>query len=211
MANGLARGEGLERRCRELMSLVGLPIGSAGRLPVVIFGRPAPADRHRPGVGRRTSSHRGRRANSALDVSVQAAVLALFTELRDELGIGIVLISHNLAAVRQVCDRVAVMYLGRVVEIGRRDDIFDDPRHPTQKRCWRRPPASGRGARARRAPQRRAPEPGGQAERLPVPPPLPKGRADMHRRLARTVTCPGRERPGGRMSLPRGAELSDAS
>jgi oligopeptide/dipeptide ABC transporter ATP-binding protein len=67
---------------------------------------------------------------SSLDVSVQAAILALFEDLRDRLGIAMVLISHNLAVVRHICDRAAVMYLGRVVEVGEREQIFGDPRHP---------------------------------------------------------------------------------
>jgi oligopeptide/dipeptide ABC transporter ATP-binding protein len=67
---------------------------------------------------------------SALDVSIQATILELFADLRDRLGISLVMISHNLAAVRHVCDRVAVMYLGKFVEVGTTDQVFADPRHP---------------------------------------------------------------------------------
>jgi oligopeptide/dipeptide ABC transporter ATP-binding protein len=67
---------------------------------------------------------------SALDVSVQAVILATFSQLRERLGLGLLLISHNLAVVRQVCEQVAVMYLGRIVEIAGRDEIFGSPRHP---------------------------------------------------------------------------------
>jgi ABC-type dipeptide/oligopeptide/nickel transport system ATPase component len=67
---------------------------------------------------------------SALDVSVQAVILATFSELQEQLGLGLLLISHNLAVVRQVCKQVAVMYLGRIVEIAGRNEIFGSPRHP---------------------------------------------------------------------------------
>ena len=66
---------------------------------------------------------------SALDVSVQARVLDLLQELQAEFGLSYVFISHNMAVVDRVSHRVAVMYLGRIVEMGTRAQVFDDPRH----------------------------------------------------------------------------------
>ncbi len=67
---------------------------------------------------------------SALDVSIQAQILNLLSELKDELGLTLIFISHNLSVVRHVSDRILVLYLGRIVELATGDEIYEDPKHP---------------------------------------------------------------------------------
>jgi oligopeptide/dipeptide ABC transporter ATP-binding protein len=129
-AHDLARGAAATERCRELMSLVGLPLDSLTRYPGAFSG----GQRQRIAIARALAVEPhvivADEPVSALDVSVQATILELFGDLRDRLGISLLMISHNLAAVRHVCDRVAVMYLGKIVEVGVTSEVFTDPRHP---------------------------------------------------------------------------------
>jgi len=120
----------IDERVQKVMQDVGLRSDYLGRYPHAFSG----GQRQRIGIARalvqRPKLLICDEAVSALDVSVQAQILNLLQEIREEYELTILFISHNLSVVRHIADRVAVMYLGQVVEIGSNEQIFSDPQHP---------------------------------------------------------------------------------
>jgi len=129
MVHGMARGPALAK-ARELFALVGLDPSAIDRFPHEFSG----GQRQRIGLARALALDPevlvADEPVSALDVSVQAQVLALLDELRDRLGLSMVFITHDLRVAARICDRIAVMKDGAVVEAGPTASVFSDPQHP---------------------------------------------------------------------------------
>jgi oligopeptide/dipeptide ABC transporter ATP-binding protein len=157
LVHGLIEKEARAARLEELMSQVGLSAKLAGRRPLALSG----GQRQRVAIARSLAAEPeiliADEAVSALDVSVQAQVIRLLARLQQELGLTLIFISHQLATVAQLCERVAIMYRGRLVEMGPTAEVFARPRHGYTaaligahpgggRRLRERPDAAARGA-----------------------------------------------------------------
>jgi len=128
--HGIARGKEKMRKVSQILEQVGLHPQDASRYAHEFSG----GQRQRIGIARAISLHPelvvADEPVSALDVSIQAQILNLLGDLRDQLGLTYLFISHDLRIVKHISDRIAVMYMGKIVEMAKSDDLFKRPLHP---------------------------------------------------------------------------------
>ena len=129
LVNGMHAGAALTRLVGELLEMVGLPASAMERYPHAFSG----GQRQRIGIARAIALDPriiiADEATSALDVSIRTQVLDLLLDLQERLDLSFVFISHDIAVIRYFCDRIAVMYRGRIVEQGPTEEVCSNPRH----------------------------------------------------------------------------------
>ncbi|OYZ20705.1 MAG: peptide ABC transporter ATP-binding protein [Bdellovibrio sp. 28-41-41] len=146
--HGVGKSNERETKVKELLELVGLKASHINRYPHEFSG----GQRQRICIARAIALNPKviicDEPVSALDVSIQAQILNLLKDLQEKLGLTYVFISHDLSVIEYFCDRVAVMYLGKIVELGTRDEMFADPKHPYTQALLSAIPRVGEGKKA---------------------------------------------------------------
>ena len=131
--HGLASGDELRERVEKLLERCGLWRAAADRYPHEFSG----GQRQRIGIARALALNPALivcdEPTSALDVSIQSQILNLLKDLQDEFQLSYLFISHDMAVIHHICDRIAVMYDGKIVEEGPRDEVIHRPQHPYTK------------------------------------------------------------------------------
>ena len=143
--HGLLQKKERELRVKQLLEMVGLKASHVNRYPHEFSG----GQRQRISIARAIALDPKLiicdEPVSALDVSIQAQVLNLLKDLQDRLKLTYIFISHDLSVIEHVCDRIAVMYLGRIVELASRDELFSNPQHPYTRALMSSIPSIGTG------------------------------------------------------------------
>jgi len=195
--HGIGSKEERKERVRELMGAVGLRPDQAGRYPHELSG----GQRQRAVIARALAARPSLlvcdEPVSALDVSIQAQVVNMLRDLQEQNGIAMVFISHDLKVVRNIADRVAVMYLGKIVEEGPSDTIFQFPRHPYTKALVSSVPVPGKRLQGRVILQGEPPNPAARPSgcafhpRCPLATDICRTRTPELRRIetGRTAAC----------------------